>query len=311
MRDSVKVFAPATVANLGPGFDILGMAVGGVGDYVTATRTKTPGITIENITGDRGRLPRAADENTASIAAQHVYRQVHAEDIGIRLVIEKGLPLASGLGSSAASAVAGAVAANALLGNPLLREELLPACLEGEAAVSGHHADNVAPALLGGVVLVAGTDAGSIYRLPLPDIHLALVTPAIAVPTAQARAILPSHVPFKDMVKQTREVALLLHALHTGNHALLLEAMGQDHIVEAARAGLIPHLAEAKHIAHTAGAPTVIISGAGPTLCIATLDALTAQTAGVAVKAFYESKHISAQCFLTQPSPIGAYIVEG
>ncbi len=128
------------------------------------------------------------------------------EQRGVKLTIHKGLPLASGMGSSAASAVAGAVAVNALLGEPFSKAELLPACLDGEAMASGYHADNVAPCLFGGITLIYGTDASEIVQLPIPDdLYFALVTPDVEVPTAEARAVLPPSIPLKQMVAQTAE----------------------------------------------------------------------------------------------------------
>ena len=150
----VRAFAPATVANLGAGFDILGMAVQGPGDSVEVALRAEPGAVLLSVGGDDGGLlPRAAERNTATVAAAAVLRLAGA-DTGVEVRLHKGLPLNSGLGSSAASAVAAALATNVCLGEPLLREQLLPACLEAEAAVSGWHADNVAPALLGGICLI-------------------------------------------------------------------------------------------------------------------------------------------------------------
>ncbi|HYO89725.1 MAG TPA: hypothetical protein VER79_13835, partial [Candidatus Limnocylindrales bacterium] len=161
-------YAPATMANLGVGFDILGLAVAELGDIVEACFSDAPGVKIMAIEGDGGRLPREAERNTAGIAALSVLHAL-GETRGVALVIHKGLPLASGLGSSAASAVAAAVAVNALLGKPLARADLLPAALDGEAYVSGRHADNVAPCLFGGIALSYGLTAAEIWPLPVPE----------------------------------------------------------------------------------------------------------------------------------------------
>ena len=219
-----EAFAPATVANLGVGFDILGMALEEPGDIVRVERTSQPGVVIDQIDVDQGRLPRDPLKNTAGIAAGSVLKKIGAA-AGVRLSIQKNLPLASGLGSSAASAVAAAVAVNAVFGAPLTRAELLPACLDGEAAVSGYHADNVAPCLFGGITLVTGTNADQITPLPVPDgIYLALVTPDVAVPTAEARAVLPKTVALHDMVAQTAAVARLVDAIHRGDVARMAAA---------------------------------------------------------------------------------------
>src|SRR5688572_17381161 len=149
MARAVEVFAPATVANLGPGFDILGLALSEPHDVIYAERTDEPGVVIRAISGDEGKLPREPEKNTASIAAACVLEQLMIRSSGVALSIQKGMPIGSGLGSSAASAVGAAVAVNALFGNSLRREELLPACVEAEAEVSGEHADNVGAGLLG------------------------------------------------------------------------------------------------------------------------------------------------------------------
>ncbi len=307
---SATAYAPATVANLGPGFDILGLALAAPGDRVIVERSASPGVTLTAITGYSDSLPLDPNRNTACIAAACVLRQI-APDAGITLRLEKGLPLASGLGSSAASAVAGAVAVNALFGSPLSRTDLLPACVEAESAVSGRHADNVAPALLGGVVLVTGTTADSVYRLPAPSgLYLAVVTPDVAVPTSQARAVLPAEVSLATMVHQTAQVALLVHALYTGDIALLARATGGDRVVESARAHLMPYLAEAKQVAGDAGALNTIISGAGPTLCAFCDSQLAAERTVAALIDFYRRKGLGAQGQATTVAPDGARVID-
>lgn len=264
----VEVRAPATVANLGPGFDILGMALAEPWDTVIAEWSESPGVSLGDMTGDGGRLPHDVQRNTAGIAAQAVLDQAKTPGAGVRLSIHKGLPLASGLGSSAASAAGAAVAVNALLGGLLSQDALIAAGLEGEAAVSGRHADNIAPALLGGIVLVTGLEAGDFYRLPSPaHVHLALVTPAVEVPTAHARAVLPQSVPLPVLVRQAQALALLVTAIHRGDVALMGRAMEQDGIVEPARQSLMPGLCEVRTAARACGAHGTFISGAGPTLC--------------------------------------------
>ncbi|PJF35258.1 MAG: homoserine kinase [Candidatus Thermofonsia Clade 1 bacterium] len=303
---AVEARANATVANLGVGFDILGMALQEPFDIVRAERESAPGVRIEAITGDDGQLSREAHRNTAGIAAAYVLQQIGARE-GVRLSVHKGLPLASGLGSSAASAVAAAVAVNALFGEPLDRAALLAASLEGEAAVSGRHADNVAPALFGGITLVLGTTAEAIYSLPIPpNLHLALVTPGIAVPTAQARAVLPQSVPLKAMIHQTAQVALLVRALYTGDLALLGKAMESDSVIEPARAHLMRGLAEVRAAARAQGALGTVISGAGPTLCAMCDSDTCARRVAQAMGAIYAELQLPATVRVTQPSAQGA-----
>lgn len=262
-----EAYAPATVANLGVGFDILGMAVDGAGDTVIAEYREEAGAVIGSIEGDGGTLPREAERNVASISAQALLNEMNIQH-GVTLHIRKGLPSASGLGSSAASAVAATVAVNALLGEPLSREALLPACLEGEAAVSGYHADNVAPALFGGITLTNGIELHQIHRLPVPQsLFVALVTPDYAVPTSEARAALPEFVTLKQLVHQTGAVAELVHAIYRDDVYTIARCMEADTVIEPARAHLMPLLAELRLSTKAAGALALVISGAGPTLC--------------------------------------------
>jgi len=304
-----RAFAPATIANLGVGFDVLGLAVDALGDVVTVELKDGGDVELVEVTGDQGRLSRDPQKNTASIAAHSVLRLANAKQ-GVRIWLEKGLPLASGLGSSAASAVAAAVATNAALGEPLSREDLLPAVLDAEAMVSGRHADNVAPALLGGIVLITGLNPGEIHRLPLPSgIYFALVTPNIEIPTAQAREILPKMVPLNVLVHQTGVVAELIHALHKGNVHLLAQSMQRDAVVESAREVLIPKLPEAREVAQQVGALATVISGAGPTLCSLCVTAQDAEAVCRAMVDFYNRESVGATGRTARPAPEGAYLL--
>lgn len=309
VNSRAEAFAPATVANLGVGFDILGMAVEGPGDVISVERRNEPGAVIVSIIGDDGKLPLEPDKNVATIAANALLRAANA-DFGVAIRLRKGLPLASGLGSSAASSVAAAVAVNALLGEPFKREALLPFTLEGEAAVSGYHADNVAPCLLGGITLTNGTEIDRIRRLPVPDnLHLALVSPDVAVPTAEARAVLPKDVPLKTMVHQTGAVAELVDALHCGDIVAIARAMEADKVVEPARAHLMPYLAEARVAAKHAGALALVISGAGPTLCAVCDAAAVAEQVAEAMKGIYDDAELGCRTRCGQVLKEGAQVL--
>lgn len=306
-----EAYAPATVANLGAGFDILGLALREPGDTIRAERCDTPGAVIASIEGDGGKLPHDPRKNTACIAADAVLQTVGA-DHGVRLTLIKGLPLASGLGSSAASAVAAALVVNALLGEPLTRGELLPPSMEGEAAVSGYHADNVAPCLFGGITLCTGLTADAIFQMPVPtNLHLALVTPDVAVPTAEARAVLPQQIALKTMVRQTAAVAHLVDALHRSDVEALAAAMEQDDVVEPARAHLMPLLKEVRAASRRAGAYGLVISGAGPTLCAVCDDAVLAGQVAAAMQAIYDEAGIASTARATQVAPDGAQVTQG
>ncbi len=302
---SALAYAPATVANLGVGFDVLGLAAATPGDRVRATRSAEPGIRIRNIRGDDGQLPRD-HRNTAVIASAGVLSRLQ-ETGGIALDIEKGLPLASGLGSSAASAVAAALATDALFGNLLSLPELLAACLEAEATVSGRHADNIAPALYGGIVLIRD---GVVRPLPIPPgAKLALITPAIAIPTAEARALLPAAIPLRQVVRQTAAIAQLIDALHRNDWRAAATAMEADGIIEPARAPLIPALPEARAAAKAAGALGLIISGAGPTLCALCEDDVAADASAVAVSDIFAARGINSHRVITHISTRGARLI--
>jgi len=301
-----EAFAPATVANLGVGFDILGLALREPGDVVQVVRRDEAGAHIVHIEGDHGQLPHDPNRNTACVAANRVLNCIGASD-GVGITIFKQLPLASGLGSSAASAVAAAVAVNKLFGDPLSTAELLPACLDGEAAVSGYHADNVAPSLFGGITLVTGTSADAIRQLPIPaGIHLALVTPDVAVPTALARSVLPRTVDLHTVVSQTASVASLIDALYREDLEAMAAAMERDCIVEPARAHLMPMLAEMRAVAKRAGALALVISGAGPTLCSICDNGEAARAVSEAVRLAYAEVGIDSITRVTQISPNGA-----
>ena len=260
-----SAFAPATVANLGPGFDVIGLAIDGMGDTVTVTKTNSPGIKISAIHGDGGALPLEPSKNTAAIAARETLKAAGVT-VGLSLEIHKGLPLCSGLGSSAASAAAAAYATNQLIGSPLRKLDLIGPCIEAEAVVAGRHADNVAPALLGGLVLIRSADPPDVVRLPLPDgLTVVVITPDMSLPTRDARAVLPDQVPLSTMVAATAQVAGLVSACYSGDLSLLSRSL-EDPVVTPARIGLIPGGQTALDAALGAGALGASISGAGPSL---------------------------------------------
>jgi homoserine kinase len=264
---SVRAFAPATVANLGAGFDILGLAVDGPGDTVTArfAAGAPPGVRLASVAGDGGVLPRQAERNTAAIAARATLDKTGLE-VSVEIELEKGLPIGSGLGSSAASAAAAAFAVNLLVGSPLRKIDLVEPCVEAEAVVSGRHADNVAPSLLGGLLLVRALDPLDLVRLPIPEgLLVVVVTPRFELPTRRAREVLPDSVPLKALVCSTANVAALVSACYSGDMELLSRCI-VDQIVTPARAQLIPGAAVAMEKALAAGALGSSISGAGPSV---------------------------------------------
>lgn len=316
-RRKVEVHAPATIANLGPGFDILGMAFATPHDVIHAEWSAEPGIQIGGIVGDEGRLPLDPAKNTAGIAAIRALQTVQGKlgesvsdfPLGVVLYIEKGLPLASGLGSSAASAAGGAVAISALFGDVLDRAELLDAALEGEAFVSGRHADNVAPALWGGITLITGLTPEQILPLPIPpSLICVLGTPDVAVPTAQARAVLPKEVPLKSTIAQTAAVAGLIRALYTNDLIAFGKAAEQDCIIEPARQHLMPGLYEVRKAAAGRGALGTVISGAGPTLCSFCDDESIAVAVAESMREIFDGLKIGSRVNITRPSLDGVTV---
>ncbi|MGB7342216.1 MAG: homoserine kinase [Phototrophicaceae bacterium] len=304
-----EAFAPATVANLGVGFDILGLAVEGIGDTISAEwHDNAIGAVILSIEGDKGRLPTAADKNVATIAANALLQDLGIER-GIGLHLKKGLPLSSGLGSSAASSVAAVVAVNALLGYPYEHRQLLPFSLEGEAAVSGYHADNAAPCLFGGITLSNGIELDQIRQLPVPkNLHIALVTPDVEVPTSEARAVLPAEVPIKSMIRHTGAVAALIDALYRDDVPAMADAMEFDLVIEPARKHLMPYLEDVRTAAKQAGALALVISGAGPTLIAICDNPVIAEQVTYAMKTVYDNAQISCEIRATTVLNQGANV---
>jgi homoserine kinase len=282
--DRVTCYAPGSTSNVGPGFDCLGIAIAGMGDRVSASRKGAPGVRVLAVSDER--IPCDPARNTAALAAAEVLRQAGREGLGVELRVDKGLPLSGGLGGSAASAVAGAFAVNALLGGPLDAEALLGCALEAEAVVAGRHADNVAPSLLGGAVVVLGTAPLRYARLTVhPSLRLVFATPAYGVETSRARAVLPASVPRGDAVGQASALAGLVLGLERGD-GLLLRAAMVDRLAEPHRVPLYPGYARARDAALAEGAFGVAVSGAGPTLLAVVPEGREAAVGRAVVEAY-------------------------
>ena len=320
----VTAFAPATVSNVACGFDVLGFALEAPGDEVTA-RFAPPGmpgvnvvnvvssespVRIDAISGDGGRLPLEAARNTAGVAARALLTAL-GERRGIVLSIAKGLPLASGLGGSAASAAAAVVAVDALLDAQAPLEMLIACAIEGEGLGARlAHPDNIAPALCGGFVLVRHPDPPDIVRLPVPAGLMAVVVhPDLEIETARARALLGTTVLLADAIRQWANLGALVDGLHRGDFALISRAL-EDTIAEPRRASLVPGLAQIKRAAVDAGALGCSLSGSGPSifaLCRGTDDARrVAEAMTRAVKA-----HIAGEprTYVSAIAPRGARVV--
>jgi homoserine kinase len=302
-------FAPASVANVAIGFDILGFSVGALGDRVTVSRTETPGVTITDIRGLAGKLPMDPEENSAGralLAMQEVLRP----GFGFAMSIDKGIPLGSGLGGSAASAVGAVVAANALLPHPCGKLELLKFALQGEAVASGSlHVDNISPSLFGGLVLTVGIDHPRVKRIPVPEgIRAIIAHPHMFLSTRQARGILKRSVELSDFVWQTANLAGFISGCYT-NDLDMIRSSFEDVVIEPQRQALIPAFQAVRLAAMRAGALGCSISGAGPTLFA---WALARDAHGVleAMRREFAAASVSIDEWLVDISGDGASVIE-
>ncbi|XP_026408223.1 homoserine kinase-like [Papaver somniferum] len=313
--DSLRTFAPATVANLGPGFDFLGCAVDGIGDYVTLSIDSNvqPGeIQISSINGC-SKLSKNPLWNCAGIAAISVMKMLGIKSVGLSLSLEKGLPLGSGLGSSAASAAAAAVAVNEIFGGKLDFSDLVLAGLDSEAKISGYHADNIAPAIMGGFVLVQNYNPLNVVKLPFPsdkDLFFVLVNPEFEAPTKKMRAVLPAHITLEDHTWNSSQAGALVAGILQGDLEMLGLALSSDKIVEPNRAPLIPGMVAVKKAAIDAGAFGCTISGAGPTAVAIMDNAESGVEIGVKmVEAFMKQGSLKASAVVSSLDRVGARVV--
>lgn len=309
MRDQIRVFAPATVANVACGFDVLGFAVEAPGDEVILRKKIEPGVSICKITGDQGKLPLDAGKNTAGVSVLAFLKHLSSNQ-GIEIELHKKMPLGSGLGSSAASAVASVVAANRLLGHPLDREKLLPFALEAEKVACGAaHADNAAPSLLGGLVLIRSYDPLDVIRIPTPEkFYCTIIHPQIEIRTEYARKILKKRIPLKDAVTQWGNVAGLIAGLMKPDYGLIGRSL-QDVIIEPVRSVLIPGFQKVKNAALEAGALGCSISGSGPSLFALSTSKKIAEEVGQAMKNGFESLKINSEIYISKINQHGPKIL--
>lgn len=266
MNHEATAFAPASVGNVAVGYDVLGNALDDLGDRVTVRRLDAPDIRVGAITGRVTDLPTAPEKNTASVALSSL-RDAADVECGFEVSIEKGIPLGSGLGGSAASAVGAVVAGAALLPGPWPPEDLLPHALAGEAVASGdRHPDNVVPCLFGGLQLTRTMESPDVVPIPVPPrIRCALVRPERVLPTKEARACLPETIPLSDSVRQTAHLGAFVAGCYRNDLSLIGRAL-RDLIVEPYRAALVPGFEDVQSAALNAGALGCSLSGAGPTL---------------------------------------------
>lgn len=303
----VKVFAPATIANLVCGFDILGMAINSPFDEMTLSLSDEPGICIKHT--DDYNLPEATEKNVAGVSLQALMDD-YKKPVGFNLTIHKNIKPGSGLGSSAASAAGAVVAANHLLGNIFSKEDLVRFAMNGEKLAGGvKHADNVSPCIYGGVTLVRSIFPLDIIPLNSPDLFVTIVHPQIEVRTSDSRQILRKEVLLKDAIKQWGNIGGLITGFMKNDCELIGRSL-EDVIVEPVRSILIPGFDEVKSKCKNAGALGGGISGSGPSIFMLSKEEETANKVEAIMKKIYEKIGVDYKTYVTQINPHGVKIAE-
>lgn len=309
--ESIKVFAPATVANVACGFDVMGFALEGIGDEIIATKTKSKELRITAIHGCEG-LPTDPDKNVATVAVQALLDALDEEpESGFEFELTKKVAGGSGLGSSASSSSAAVYAVNKLLNEPFSTSELVRFAMEGERAASGiPHADNVAPSLLGGFTLVRSYDPLDVIELDYPkELYVTVVHPQIEVKTADSKKILKRQIQLKDAITQWGNVGGLVAGLAKGDYELIGRSL-VDVVAEPTRSMLIPLFNEVKETAIRSGALGCSISGSGPSIFALTKDRETANTISLKFREIYSSNNIDANVYVSSVNANGAEVIK-
>lgn len=307
---NVRVFSPASVANVSCGFDVMGFALDKPGDEIVATRSDNTGVRITKITGEEGKLPVSVKENTAGVAVQALLNHLGLE-MGINLEVHKKMPLGSGLGSSAASSVGAVFAVNRLLGNVLEQGDLLRFAAEGERIACGSaHLDNVAPSLLGGFVLIRSQETADVINLECPrPLYAAVVYPHIEIRTGDTRKILRKEVSLAKAVTQWGNVGGLVAGILKGDYELISRSL-HDVIIEPTRSVLIPGYADVKEAALEAGALGSGISGSGPSVFALCRSREIAGKSGKEMKRVFDAIGLESDVFVSEIKSGGPVILE-
>ena len=307
MENEIKLFSPATVANVSCGFDVMGFCLDSVGDTMVIRKTDSKGIFITKVEGFD--LPLEAELNVAGVSALAMYSAIDV-DFGFEIEINKKIKPGSGIGSSAASAVGSVFGMNELLGRPFNKTQLTAFAIKGEALASkSEHADNLAPALFGGFTLVKSLSPLQILQIPTPsDLYATIIHPQIEIKTSEARAILPKNVPLNDAITQWANFGSLIHALHTSDYELIKSAL-KDVIVEPYRSKLIPHYDEVKKAAIEAGALGAGISGSGPSIFSLSKGIETAKNVKDAMHKIYSKTNIDFDIHVSKINTKGVKIL--
>lgn len=307
-QQAVKVFAPATVANVAVGYDILGFAIDEPGDEIIARVGSQPGLRITKIHGTKKKLPLDPEENTATKGAMALLRDLDMIDESIEIEIYKKMPFGSGMGSSAASAAAGVLAVNELLGRPVQKRDLAKYAVIGESAADGAiHGDNVIPSLLGGIVLIRDNESCDFVKLPVPKgITVFVIYPEIEILTKDARAVLSDSISLSQMIAQTGNIASFVTSLFNSDLDLMARSL-RDAVIEPQRAQLIPHFYDMQEAALSRGAMNYTISGAGPSMFGFAINTLIAEEASEAVQSILQTHGIRSHRYISGINTVGAY----
>ncbi len=305
--NEIKLFCPATIANLNCGFDIMGLCLDGIGDEMIIRKSAEKGIRITKIEG--ATLPFKTEENVAGVAALALLNSIEC-DFGFEIEINKILKLGSGIGSSSASAAGAVFGINELLGKPFTKQQLVHFAMKGEVVASGsEHADNVAPCLLGGFTLVRGYNPLDVIRIDSPDDLFAVVLhPHIEVKTSDSRAVLQPTVSLKNAITQTGNLGGLIAGLYTKDYELIGRSL-QDVIIEPLRKHLIPNFDSVKSAALKNGALGSGISGAGPSIFALCKGNENAEKVALAMRESYQNTGIVFDMHVSKINPNGVKIL--
>jgi homoserine kinase len=305
--NELKIFSPASIANISCGFDVLGLALDTIGDEMTLRKVPQKGVRITKITGQK--LPLDVEKNVAGVAALALLAATESE-FGFEIEIDKRIKPGSGIGSSAASSAGAVWAINELLGNPFNTTDLVRFAMEGERLATGvAHADNVAPALLGGFALVRSYEPLDILPIPTPkELFVTVIHPQIEVKTSDAREILKTKVPLKEAIKQWGNVGGLISGLYTEDYELIGRSL-QDFIIEPIRSILIPAYDAVKQQSMNAGALGCGISGSGPSIFALSKGESTALKVADAMKTVYEEVGIDYEIHVSKVNKQGMKIL--
>jgi homoserine kinase len=310
-KKEIRVFAPATVANVGCGFDIFGFALHEPGDEIILKVSESKGLQITKITGDEGRLPTEANKNTAGQSLLAMMNELKFES-GLEMEVHKKMAIGSGLGSSAASAVASVFAFNAMLERPLSKTELLKYAIEGEKIASGEsvHLDNIAACLYGGFILVRSRNPIDIVALPVPDnLFCTVIHPQIEIRTESSRKILRKQIPLEKAVTQWGNVAGTISALYQEDFELLKRSFN-DVIVVPDRSQLIPYYQDLQQVAMDSDAIGCSISGSGPSIFALSSDSETARKIGSNMSAVLTDVKIGHDIYISKINTQGPKVIE-